>query len=213
MKILFIILNNLIVLIGVFFWEWNLINILLIYAYEGLLILAIVLITLKRAGGNKLLYQVLPINKSFYDKTQYSKNKKYTPMHALTIVSILSNILIVGFIFELIGNKELASVWWLIVSIPILSINYFINFTKNINLTNEKNLVNFISLPAKNIFVMHYGLIIGMMIAEFFGELTIVLASIVLLRIIMEIVVLKSKAINFNKRIIHLYGIKLLGIK
>ncbi|MCD4694218.1 DUF6498-containing protein [bacterium] len=75
MKILFISTNSLIALIGLFFFSWNPLGLLIIYTFESFFLTILTLKTLKKQGGNSLLNKFLPIDTKFYNKQQLTKIK------------------------------------------------------------------------------------------------------------------------------------------
>ncbi len=213
MKIIFITTNSLITLAGLLFFEWNPFGLLLIYMFESFFLTILTLYTLKKQGGNLLLNKYLPIDKKFYNKTLLTKNTTNNPFFSFSFMLIAYNFLIIILISQIIDFNNLKSILPLFMSFIGIAINYLNRNKKSLPLNNEVKLTNYLAQPVKEIFIMYFGLAIGFPAYKTIPFPAIIIMGIIALRLFMDLIIIKHNSLDFNKRILSLYGIKMLGIK
>lgn len=209
MKTIFIFINSLIALIGLFFFKWNPFGLLLIYIFENFFLTILTLNTLKKQGGNSLLNKLLPIDTDFYNNQQLTKTKKSSPFFTFSFVLILYNLIIASLVYKVVNFTDPKIFLPILLSFAGLAINYILNNKKFLPLDSESKLAEYLSQPVKSLFVMYFGLIIGVSLYNVLAFPAVIIIGIILLRLTMDLVLIKHGSPDFNKKIISIYGIRM----
>lgn len=209
MKTLIVFVNAIMALTGLLLFNWNPFVLLLIYIYESLFLSLLTIYTIKRSGGNNLLYNLLPIDKEFYNKKQLTKTKKSNPFLTFSSSLIIYNFIIIASVYKIVNFSDPKIILLILLPFAGVTINYLINNKNFLPLNSKKRLTSYLSNPVKSIFTMHFGLIIGMILFDIFSFSAFMIIGIILLRLAMDLALKKHNSAEFNIKILNFFGIKM----
>lgn len=204
-NIIFIIIENIFLVYGVIYLNWNILFVLFVFGFEWFLVSAFTFIKLHINGGSELFYRLLPIDRDHYKKIKISNTKNSSPFISFSIILVLWNFHLLYSIYALLTIFKLNSIY----IIFIILLNQLIFFTTT-KIENEKDLLNLASTPMRNICFIGLGAAVGGAFTVLFGKTIFILIGLLLFKLSIDILSLTSRFRHFNKSILEFSGIKLL---
>jgi hypothetical protein len=191
---------NIIPLIGVLFYDWDVVNIMLLYWLENIIIGVINILRIAFlsndasfktgfkervfnilfftfhygmfcAAHGTLLFELLDINVPGVDSL-------FSP-----IDFIVNGVAVFSFIFALIGIKTVFALFAFVLSHGFSLLSHFFMGSEKEQLSPRK----IMGMPYKRIFALHIGLLIGVVLLEEFGSPVFLMAALVLAKIFVDV--------------------------
>lgn len=204
-NILFVIIENIALLYGVLYLNWDILFILFVFGVEWFLISLFTFIKIKINGGNELLFKYLHIDKDHYSKVGITNSKNSSPFFLYSMMLVLWNFHLLYSIYALFTIFKPDSVYIIFV----IFLNQLVFFV-SAKIDNENDLINLASTPMRNIVFIGLGALAGGVFTTLLGHTIFILIGLLVFKFMIDVLSFTSGFKNFNRSILEFSGVKLL---